>query len=79
MMRIIASNNDPYDFCPNCEPTESEADEGFGDIGDGPDGRGNCFEYDADHPPYDDWEMFCHKCNALLADYTGPSSFWATI
>ncbi len=78
-MRIIASNNDPYDFCLDCTPSESEAEERFVDMGDGPDERGNCFEYDADHPPYDDWEMFCYNCNSLLTDYQYPSSFFATL
>lgn len=68
-MRIFASNNDPYDFCLDCAPSEAEAEEEFGDIGNGPDGRGNCFSYDTEHPPYSDWDHFrCYRCGKRLSD-----------
>ncbi len=52
MPRIYNGANDPLDFCQRHFPkTESIARERYGD-GEGPDGRGNCFEYDASHPDY---------------------------
>ena len=35
-------------------------------MGVGPDGRGNCYDYDAEHPPYTDWDYRCHKCGKAL-------------
>ena len=71
MPRIYTSANDPLDFCCNCFPGESEAKETYGNImmtGEGPDGRGNCFEYDAFHPPYDGNDYRCIECGAALDD-----------
>lgn len=69
-MRIYSSANDPLDFCRKCALTEAEAEECFGNVGDGPDGRGNCFGYDCDHPPYeDDPDVYrCHDCGKVLTD-----------
>jgi hypothetical protein len=69
-MRIYTSANDPYDFCVGCRPTEDEAEEKYGAMGDGPDGRGNCFAYDAEHPPYQDFDCYyqCDECGEWLTD-----------
>ena len=69
MPRVFASNNDPYDYCFNCYPiTEAAAHKLHGNAGDGPDGRGDCFEYEADHPCYGGEDYTCHKCKALLTE-----------
>lgn len=48
-------------------PTEEHAKLKYGNIGDGPDGRGNCFVHDEwEHPDYDDTDYRCHKCNKKL-------------
>lgn len=67
-MRIYTSTNDPLDFCHKCFPNERMAKTEYGDVGDGPDGRGNCFEYEADHPPYDYNDYFCYVCGVELCD-----------
>jgi hypothetical protein len=59
------------DFCRKCFPSEAEAEAEYGDeskTGPGPDDRGNCFEYNSDHPDYEDVEYRCEKCNRLLHD-----------
>lgn len=66
MPRIRNSANDPIDFCWKCFPNEASAEEEFGNVGDGPDGRGNCFCYDDDHPDYDDLDYTCNGCGKLL-------------
>lgn len=68
MPRICASNNDPIDYCQKCYPDEQTAFDEFGDIGDGPDGRGNCFCMDPEHPDYDDCDYRCHDCGRRLAN-----------
>lgn len=68
MPRIYASNNDPVDFCRDCFPSEDEAIEEYGGKGDGPDGRGNCFGWDAEHPPYGDEDYRCEQCGSVLTD-----------
>lgn len=70
MPRVYTSANDPLDFCDECFPNERRATERFGNVGDGPDGRGNCFEYEADHPPYDHDGYKCCECGKELADDT---------
>lgn len=65
-MRIYTSQSDPVDFCRVCAPSEEAALEEFGNLGDGPDDRGNCFGYDEDHPPYEETDYHCHFCDALL-------------
>ncbi len=69
-MRVYTSANDPLDFCAGCMPlTAEKAQEEFGNVGDGPDGRGNCFAYDAEHPSYSDDEHYvCHECGVQLTD-----------
>lgn len=68
MPRIYASNNDPIDFCKGCFPKSDrevlpyqlEA------MGEGPDGRGDCFGYDCDHPTYEYEDYDCDKCGRRL-------------
>lgn len=67
-MRIYTSCSDPIDFCGNCAPDSDEAEERYGNLGDGPDGRGNCFGYDDDHPPYEGEGYRCHDCGKELTD-----------
>lgn len=67
-MRIRSSLSDPLDFCLTCAPrSEKRAYERYGNLGDGPDGRGNCFVYDDEHPPYDDGYTCC-KCGCELTE-----------
>lgn len=61
-MRIYTSTSDPIDFCARHTPTEADAEKKYGRLGDGPDGRGNCFAYDAEHPDYSDDTYRCHAC-----------------
>ena len=76
MPRIYDSASNPVDFCKRCFPkTEEAALARFGNVGDGPDGRGNCFGYDDEHPPYAEQNPAyrCHTCRAKLTekdDYT---------
>ena len=37
-MRIYNSCSDPLDFCKQCAPDEGEAEELYGNLGDGPNG-----------------------------------------
>ncbi len=67
MPRIYTSANDPIDFCRKCFPKTPEiATEQFGNVGEGPDGRGNCFDYDAFHPTYREEDYYCCECNKKL-------------
>lgn len=66
MPRIYTSQSDPIDFCLKCFPKEESAKEQYANLGDGPDNRGNCFDYNADHPPYQDDDYTCEKCNKKL-------------
>jgi hypothetical protein len=68
MPRIYTSENDPLDFCHHCFPSEDRAREQYGDVGNGPNGRGNCFEYDADHPGYAGTGYTCADCGKPLGD-----------
>lgn len=69
-MRIYTSASDPIDFCRRHFPSEAQAQARYGNVGDGPDGRGNCFSYDDDHPPYeDDPDMYrCATCRKVLTE-----------
>jgi hypothetical protein len=68
MPRIYDGYNDPHDFCRRHFPSEQEAQRRFG-AGTGPDNRGNCFTYDAEHPDYENENYHCdHKgCGKLLS------------
>lgn len=39
----------------------------YGNLGDGPDDRGNCFAYDAEHPWYD-YGYRCKTCRCRLTE-----------
>ena len=71
-MRIYTSESNPIDFCLDCAPDEKTAEEKFGNLGDGPDDRGNCFGYDEERPPYDDYpddyEYTCECCAIVLTE-----------
>jgi hypothetical protein len=67
MPRIYSSASDPIDFCRTHFPkSETAARKRFGNVGDGPDGRGNCFSYDDEHPAYENDAYWCHTCRKLL-------------
>lgn len=66
MPRVYASNNDPYDFCRRCFPTEARAEAEYGNLGDGPDDRENCFGWNAEHPDYEDETYCCDDCGRQL-------------
>lgn len=66
MPRIYTSDSDPLDFCLQCFPTEDAAQKKFGQLGDGPDNRGNCFSYNDEHPPYEEDDYNCHTCRKPL-------------
>lgn len=67
MPRIYTSANDPLDFCRQCFPaTEEIARELYGNVGDGPDDRGNCFGYNESHPCYSDVVYKCETCKKEL-------------
>lgn len=69
MPRICDSTSEPIDFCADCFPkSEDAAHDEFGDVGDGPDGRGNCFEYDTEHPSYEFEDYRCHRCKCQLTE-----------
>lgn len=69
MPRVYTSTSDPIDFCYVCFPSEKSAQAKYGNVGDGPDGRGNCFAHDSEHPPYeDDGSYNCEKCGKPLTD-----------
>lgn len=68
MPRIYDSESNPVDYCRRCFPkTEAKAYAIHGG-GEGPDGRGDCFGYDCEHPPYSDYpdEYECYKCGMSL-------------
>ena len=68
-MRVITSENYFYDFCQDHRPRETLAKNLFDSGDEGPDGRGNCYAYDAEHPPYDRGEYYyCFVCGELLGD-----------
>lgn len=67
-MRLYTSASDPLDFHTRCFPSEKTAERKYGNVGNGPDGRGNCFSYDDEHPPYDFENYRCYKCKGRLTD-----------
>lgn len=72
MPRIYDSTNDPLDFCLSCwsqfAATEEAAAKRFQGHGTGPDGRGDCFAYDAEHPDYGGEDYTCTTCSRPLTD-----------
>lgn len=61
MPRIYTSASDPIDFCVKHMPDATKGCKLYGNVGDGPDGRGNCYG-----PPYEDEDYRCEKCKKLL-------------
>ncbi len=68
MPRIYTSTSDPIDFCKRHFPNEAKARLDFGKLGDGPDGRGNCFAHNAEHPEYEGEGYTCEVCNKELTE-----------
>lgn len=69
MPRICTSDGSPLDFCCNCFPDEDRARRLYCGKSEGPDNRGDCFEYAPEHPAYDGEETYrCHRCDALLEE-----------
>lgn len=66
MPRIYGSNNDPWDYCAPCFPPEE--DDRHHDDGDGPDGRGDCYSWNAEHPAYGGEDYVCTSCREPLTD-----------
>lgn len=75
MPRIYDSRSNPIDFCTKCFPkSETKAFTKYGTLGNGPDERGNCFGYDAEHPAYKFADYQCDVCGKQLTekdDYYG--------
>ena len=70
MPRIYDSASNPLDFCKRCFPKSEKTALKYADekkYGPGPDDRGNCFGYDAEHPDYDDTDYRCETCNRQLS------------
>ena len=68
MPRVYDKQSDPHDFCRRHFPNKKNARKRF-DVGDdGPDGRGNCFAYDAEHPLYSNTDYTCESCGCILND-----------
>lgn len=68
MPRIYTSQSDSLDFCKRCFPNETTATRRYSNLGDGPDSRGNCFGWDAEHPDYSDTDYRCEVCGERLFD-----------
>ena len=74
MPRIYDSFGDPIDYCRSGFPTLQEAralhdnPEDLPEEELGPDGRGNCFAYNAEHPPYQGEGYKCFDCGVTLTD-----------
>lgn len=66
MPRINNSLSDPLDFCKACFPAPEDAEVLYANLGDGPDGRGNCYSYNDEHPDYGMDEYFCENCSLPL-------------
>ena len=68
-MRIYTSKSEALDFCKSCFPKDEDtAFDLYGNIGDGPYDRGNCFGYDEEHPDYEslDTPYECESCGNTL-------------
>ncbi len=70
MPRIYTDTNDPIDFCQACwqlyAVTETAAKQAYHGGGVGPDNRGDCWGWDAEHPDYEGDEYECYECNRHL-------------
>ena len=69
MPRIYDSSSEPVDYCRRHFPSLAVAERRHGHAGHGPDGRGDCFAYDAAHPPYDGEGYSCKTCGRELTDH----------
>ena len=71
MPRIYDSASNPLDYCKRDFPA-SEADAralfGTANVGEGPDGRGDCFSYNDEHPDYGQDEYTCEACGRSLTE-----------
>lgn len=67
MPRVVDGSSDPIDFCKRHFPSAAHARKLYG-AGEGPDARGNCFEHNAEHPPYAGEGYRCDQCGAILTD-----------
>jgi hypothetical protein len=67
MPRVYNGQSDPIDFCKKCFPPEDVAREVYGE-GEGPDDRGNCFDYESDHPSYNECDYKCAICRKPLTE-----------
>jgi len=68
MPRIYDGESNPLDFCRRHFPSEAIALRRYG-AGEGPDDRGCCFAYDAEHPDYEDgFTYHCETCRKTLRD-----------
>lgn len=71
MPRIYDSASNPLDFCKRDFPSAAVAQRLYGDVsktGSGPDGRGNCYGYNDDHPEYGGEDYTCERCGKRLTD-----------
>jgi hypothetical protein len=68
MPRIYSRASDPLDFCKPCFPDPDSALALYGVGPDGADGRGDCYGYDEEHPPYSDTDYTCEVCGDALTD-----------
>lgn len=66
MPRIYDSESNPLDFCADCFPDEESAEIEYGQGEDGPDGRGNCYSWNAEHPDYEHEDYCCEECSKPL-------------
>ena len=68
MPRVYDSDSSPINYCRDCFPDEAEAEalHKFPVRPTDNDGRGCCFDWGSDHPPYDGEDYRCHKCRKLL-------------
>lgn len=70
MPRIYDGESNPHDFCRRHYPKTEEAARRIYGRGEGPDGRGNCFGYDAEHPDYEGEDYHCdiRTCRKVLTE-----------
>lgn len=67
MPRVYDAESNPVDFCKECFPDYEEAFDKYGE-GEGPDDRGNCFDYESIHPEYLDTDYTCEDCGKPLTE-----------
>lgn len=67
-MRIYTSSNAPRDYCRDCVPDDDAETRARHTDGEGPDGRDDCYAYDAEHPPYHEELIHCATCGDELTE-----------